>query len=62
MVLTVGVNERKNVEVIAVEDSLSNVVARLVSIDKLFRDVLNSLHTRQRYAVRSCPGEYLPSQ
>ena len=62
MVLTVGVNERKNVEVIAVEDSLSNVVARLVSIDKLFRDVLNSLHTRQRSAVRSCPGEYLPSQ
>jgi hypothetical protein len=62
MVPTVGVNERKDVEVIAVEESLSNVVARLVSIDELFRDVLNSLHKRQRYAVRSYPGEYLPSQ
>jgi hypothetical protein len=62
MVPTVGVNERKDVEVIAVEESLSSVVARHVSIDELFRDVLNSLRTHQCCTVESYSNEYIPSQ
>jgi hypothetical protein len=45
---TIRVDEREDVEVIVVEESLGDVIARFVSVNKLFRDILDSLPVRQR--------------
>jgi hypothetical protein len=42
-ILTIGIDNREDVEVVFVQESLSEVVAGLVAIDDLFSDVLQSL-------------------
>jgi hypothetical protein len=60
--LTIRVNEGEDVEVIVVEKGLSDIVACLVSINELLRNVLGSLNTCQRRAAKPYFGMYIPSQ